>query len=88
MHTAAPTRRTPMSRAISAQRAFLLLVISCLLSVAYGRELLVTKIYDNISALSHSSEASDRITELEAKYESLMQAFNSQQEIIDALQHG
>jgi len=39
-------------------------------------------ISDNLNALSHTQGSSDRIAELEAKYESLMQAFVDQQQAL------
>ena len=59
-----------MRRTIPASTALLLLtVISCLTSVAYGRELLGAKIFNNANAFTHMQETSDKVAELEAKFE-------------------
>jgi len=72
-----------MRRAISAYSVFLLLSALCLTSAAaYGRELLGAKIHNNFQAFSHKQEANDKVAELEATVEKLMQVvINLQNEL-------
>ena len=77
-----------MQRAISASTAFLLLtVVSCLTSAAYGRELLGAKIVDSMNAFTHMQESTDKVAELEAKFEAkfdrLMKVVDDQQATIN-----
>ena len=71
-----------IKRAINTSIA-LLLTISSLTSIACGRELLGSRISENLQAFSHISESTYKVAELEAKVDILMKTVTDQQETIN-----